>query len=265
VRARAAAFRDGATGVAVIDGAEPGMAGLEARIRAMVAGGDDEDALPVVELPATARHDALAIILSGDGGWRDLDRTIGEILQSQGVPTLGLDSLRYFWTRRSPEETARDLGGLIHRYTEQWGVGNVLLVGYSFGADVLPDAYLALDPDARGKVRQISLLGLSGAADWEITVTGWLGSSSSAATPTMPALKQLPPDLVQCIYGAKETDSPCPGLDGSGAEVIRTEGGHHFDGNYKALADAILAGLERRAAETPAAATAGAGQEATSK
>ena len=249
VRDRVEAFHNAATGVTVVEGADPTVAGLEHRIRDMAgAAGSAGSGLPVIELPAAARHGALAIVLSGDGGWRDLDRTIGGILQSEGVPTLGLDSLRYFWSKRTPQETARDLSALIRDYTAKWQVEDVVLVGYSFGADVLPDTYLALDPDARARVREISLLGLSPAADWEITVSGWLGSSSGEATPTGPGLAGLPPALVQCIYGAAETDSPCPGLAAAGAEIIETRGGHHFDGNYKALADAILAGLDRRRA-----------------
>ena len=39
--------------------------------------------LPLIELPAEPSGPLLAIVLSGDGGWRDLDKTISEKLQSQ--------------------------------------------------------------------------------------------------------------------------------------------------------------------------------------
>ena len=51
---------------------------------------------------------------------------------------------------------------------------------------------------------------------------------------------------VQCVYGADEDDTACRSLQGK-AEVIRTSGGHHFDGNYDALAQRILDGLRQRA------------------
>ncbi|HVL21801.1 MAG TPA: AcvB/VirJ family lysyl-phosphatidylglycerol hydrolase, partial [Amaricoccus sp.] len=161
-----------------------------------------------------------------------------------------------FWSKRTPEETARDLADLIRGYTAKWGVADVLLAGYSFGADVLPDAFLALPPEVQARVRQVSLLGLSPQADWEITVAALLDEPSQPATPTPPSLARLPADRVQCIYGAAETDSPCPALAAAGAEIIETKGGHHFDGNYQALADAILAGLDRRRAPPPAGAPA---------
>ena len=89
-------------------------------------------------------------------------------------------------------------------------------------------------------------LGIAETADWQITVSGWLGSASSDARPVEPALAGLPPALVQCFYGREEKDSACPALAGSGAEVIETRGGHHFDGDYRALAADILDGLARR-------------------
>jgi type IV secretory pathway VirJ component len=36
------------------------------------------------------------------------------------------------------------------------------------------------------------------------------------------------------------------GPDGTEVEVVRTEGGHHFDGDYEALAAKILAGAKQR-------------------
>ena len=45
---------------------------------------------------------------------------------------------------------------------------------------------------------------------------------------------------VLCIYGEEETDSLCPMLDARHATLVKLKGGHHFDGDYSALAGAIL-------------------------
>jgi type IV secretory pathway VirJ component len=207
------------------------------------------DNLPLVELPAVPRGPLLAIILSGDGGWRDLDKTIAEALQSDGISVVGWDSLRYFWSQKSSEQIARDLGAVIDTYASRWGASKVALVGYSFGADVLPFAYDHLPPDAKARVVQLSLLGFSTAADFEIRVAGWLGEPPGKdALPTAPALAPIDPAMIQCFYGATETDSACPLLQANGkAEVIQTAGGHHFDKDYGALARRILDGFRRRA------------------
>ena len=203
--------------------------------------------LPLIEMPATERGPFLAIVLSGDGGWRDLDKTIAERLQSAGVSVVGWDCLRYFWSRRSPEQTARDLAAVIETYAARWQATKVALIGYSFGADVMPFAYDRLPDAAKRRVVQLSLLGFSDAADFEIRVAGWLGAAASKdALPTAPALAPIDPGMIQCFYGADEDDSACPALQGR-AEVIRTAGGHHFDGDYGALAARTLDGLRRRA------------------
>jgi len=108
--------------------------------------------LPLVELPAEPRGPLLAIVLSGDGGWRDVDSAIAQKLQTDGVSVVGWDSLRYFWSKKSPEQTARDLGAVIDTYTSRWGASKIALIGYSFGADVLPFAYDHLSPEAKVRV-----------------------------------------------------------------------------------------------------------------
>lgn len=57
--------------------------------------GDVSD-LPLIELRAAQPTDLLAIVISGDGGWRDLDKTMALALQRDGVSVVGIDSLRYF-------------------------------------------------------------------------------------------------------------------------------------------------------------------------
>ena len=69
--------------------------------------------LPLTELPTSYPSPLLAIVVSGDGGWRDLDKVIAEDLSRDGVSVVGWDSLRYFWSYETPEETARDLAAVI--------------------------------------------------------------------------------------------------------------------------------------------------------
>ena len=203
--------------------------------------------LPLIELPAEQSGPLLAIVLSGDGGWRDIDKTVSEKLQSAGVSVVGWDCLRYFWSRKSPEQVARDLGAVVDTFLSRWGGSKVVLVGYSFGADVLPFAYDRLSPETKSHIVQLSLLGFSTAADFEIRVAGLVGAGpSKEALPTEPTLAPIDPTMIQCFYGADEDDTACRSLQGK-AEVIRTAGGHHFDGNYGALAQRILDGLRQRA------------------
>jgi type IV secretory pathway VirJ component len=205
------------------------------------------DDLPLVELPPATLGAPLVIILSGDGGWRDIDKGIAGALQKHGLAVLGWDSLHYFWGAKTPDELGRDLARAIVFYCDKWRAPKVVLVGYSFGADVIPFAVNHLPPDLRRRIVQISLLAFSTKADFEIHVSGWLGAGpSDTALATVPEMARIDPNLVQCFYGAEETESACPALVAVGAEVVKTGGGHHLGGDYAALAARIAEGLAHR-------------------
>jgi type IV secretory pathway VirJ component len=218
-------------------------------LRVVTESEEDISDLPLVELPAAQPTDMLAIVISGDGGWRDLDKTIAEALQKQGVAVVGWDSLRYFWSERPPAQTSRDLARVIRTYGARWHAKHIALVGYSFGADVMPFAYNRLPDALREKVSYMSLLGFAPDADFQIRVTGWLGMpASDKALPVQPELAKVPPSIVQCIYGADEKDTLCPALVNTGIDVVKTSGSHHFDGDYGALAGKIIDGWKKEIA-----------------
>ena len=43
-----------------------------------------------------------------------------------------------------------------------------------------------------------------------------------------------------CLYGEREKDTLCRGLDRQLATAVSLPGAHHFGGDYGAIADAIL-------------------------
>lgn len=248
VRARAAAFAGGRPGIRLADEpqATPALAlahGLAAHAPASGAAAVAD--LPLVELAVAHPADTFAVLYSGDGGWRDLDKQVAAILQRNGLPVVGVDVLRYFWARRTPEQGARDLGRIIAAYRRKWGADKVVLIGYSFGADVLPALYNRLPAADRAAVVQLSLLGFAATADFEVTVAGWLKQPGDDMLPTLPELRRIDPGRVQCFYGEDDDTAACPQA-GDGVELIRTAGSHHFDGDYEALAQRILQGLQRR-------------------
>jgi type IV secretory pathway VirJ component len=203
--------------------------------------------LPLTVLKATPAFDTMAVVYSGDGGWRDIDKQVAGALQQRGIPVVGVDSLRYFWSERKPQETADDLSRIIDAFRKEWNVKHVLLVGYSFGADILPATYNLLPPEDRARVPLLTLMALSHEVDYEVSVTGWLGvAGEGAGGDPLDDIAKIDSKLVQCISGTEEDDDPCPTLKSSGVESIAIDGGHHFDGDYEALADRIVNGLKAR-------------------
>ena len=222
---------------------------MEPHLQQRDSGADSVADLPLVELPAAHPGDRLAIVMSGDGGWLTLDRTIAQTLQKQGVSVIGWDSLRYFWNPKTPQQTAHDLARVLDRYSTRWHAKYFALIGYSFGADVMPFAYNRLPDALRTKVSYLSLLGPGRTADFQIHVTGLLGlPPSKMALRAEPEIAKVPPAQVQCIYGADERDTLCPSLAASGVSVVRTSGGANLNRDYASLSKTILDGWKWQAA-----------------
>jgi type IV secretory pathway VirJ component len=198
--------------------------------------------LPVIEVaaqPSAAPSDAFAIIMSGDGGWAGLDQDIAAALSATGIPVVGLDSLRYYWTARTPQSLAADTDRMIRYYLSHFGKKRVLLIGYSQGADVLPFAINRLPEATRQRVALAAILGMSEHALFEFHVSSWISDSNSGPA-TLPEVNRITGIPVLCVYGEDESDSLCPKLDAHKFTVVKLKGGHHFDGDYAALAQHIL-------------------------
>lgn len=197
--------------------------------------------LPLVEVPVEQPGRTFAVIVSGDGGWASIDKSLADSLASAGIPTVGLDALHYFWTRRTADEMGRDLTAIVQHYRAAWHRDRVLLIGYSRGADVLPFMASRLPADLRDHVALVALLGAEHGIEFEFRVSDWLpGSMQDATHKVLPEVEKLTGYRVLCIYGADEPAPLCPDLDAARFTVHRMTGGHHFGGDYRALAGLIL-------------------------
>src|SRR6185295_16456228 len=136
--------------------------------------GDLRD-LPLTEVPARhAGKDAMAVIVSGSGGYVGLDRKMGNNLAERGVPVVGLSSLAYFWQPRDPDGSAHDLARILDHYLAAWHKSRAIVVGYSQGADVLPFMVDRLPDELRSRVRLIALIGPDGGARFDLHPDGWI-------------------------------------------------------------------------------------------
>jgi len=214
--------------------------------------------------PPAGHDDVLAVFYSGDGGWRDLDQQLGKRLQAHGVPVLGISCLDYYWRMRTPEQSARDLDALISKYTATLHKQKVWLIGFSFGADVLPTIVNKLSPANRARITQLVLLSPSQDVNFEIEMEGyimvrenWLKTHLQEAKqwinpvphyPALPPLEALqgkPP--VICYYGRDDSDDTVcsdPKLP-KWMKVYVMPGDHHFDYNYDGLAVRMIGDLPK--------------------
>jgi len=192
-------------------------------------------------VPATheENRDTLAILLTGDGGWADIDKSLAAGLSAHGVPVVGWSSLGYYWTPRSPAGAAADLKRIIEHYTTAWRRSRVLIVGYSFGADVAPFLVNRLPESVKARVTALTLLGPSAAASFEFHVTHWLVGGGDARYPVRPEVERSSAP-VTCVTATDEADSVCRDIRAAHVRIASVGRGHHFSGEYGQLVNLIL-------------------------
>jgi type IV secretory pathway VirJ component len=181
----------------------------------------------------------MAVILSGDGGWAEIDKSLAAGLAVAGIPVVGWSSLDYYWSPRTPEEASADLARIVEHYARTWNRSRVMVIGYSFGADVSPFLVNRLPSSAKARVARVVLLGPSQTAAFEFHVASWLGRGGDTRFPTRPEIEHL--DVpVTCVSGAEEADSVCRTASNPHLRAETVGAGHHFGGDYKRLVGLLL-------------------------
>jgi type IV secretory pathway VirJ component len=209
---------------------------------AAVVGGEPPPLEKTLTLPAQTPSPGahFAILASGDGGWAEMDRELACRLAAADVPVVGWNSRAYYWTRRTPEEAAQDLGRLITRFRAEWHRPKVLLIGYSRGADVLPFLVSRLRLEDRAFVHSVVLLGPGEQVDFEIHLTDYLRDSNPRTALPVPAeigrLRGLP---VLVIYGDEDKSSCGAALPANVGRIVAVPGDHHFNRDYDRLGQLI--------------------------
>jgi len=203
--------------------------------------------LPLRDFPVGDLHGQFAIILTGDGGWRRLDDQIAKRLRENGVPVAGFLVPDFFREQKLPDEAACALERTIRYYQALWKTDRVMLIGYSRGADVLPFMASRLPADVRASIDVIAFLGLESSIDFQYHPS-WipLYHPHGAQVSVLPEVRKLNGLNLLCVYGEKEKDTLCRQLSPAEAAIVREKGGHHFAGDYRKIADTILAAAKKK-------------------
>ena len=151
--------------------------------------------LPLVEIPSKASDTQyIAVLISGDGGWNVTERGISQSLSDHGIPVVGLNSLHYFWKKRTPEESSKDLERVLRNYLGLWKKNNCIIVGYSLGADVMPFMISRLPQDLYNRVQLMVFLGPSTFVNFQFHMSEWIGNfHDKDALQILPEVKKLKP------------------------------------------------------------------------
>lgn len=205
--------------------------------------------LPLHEVRSTAPCGSrLALLLTGDGGWAGIDRDIARTLADSGVAVVGFDLATYLRVRRTPAEVAHAAARILTHYLATWDRRRIVVVGYSRGAEIAPFLVRGLPDSLQARIDLVAMLGLATRAGFHVTLLDLLKSTSNPKDPPVePEIQALGQARIPmlCVYGTEEVESYCRDAPEGLMSRIGKSGGHHFDGDHRALARDILAALPR--------------------
>ncbi|MGQ2929046.1 MAG: AcvB/VirJ family lysyl-phosphatidylglycerol hydrolase, partial [Sphingopyxis sp.] len=152
------------------------------------------------------------VMLSGDMGNRvGMTPRVAARLGARGYAIVTINSLTYFSPRRTPEETAELIKTAMVRAMKLGKTDHVVLIGQSFGADMLHAGLARFSAAARQPIRSVVLIVPGEDIIFRaspIELAG-LETPDQRAYPTASRLRWVP---VTCIHGADEAGSLCPEL-----------------------------------------------------
>jgi len=184
------------------------------------------------------------VMLSGDMGDRvGMTPKIAERLHSRGYAIVTVNSLSYFSPGRTAPEAAALVAGAMHRAMALGRTDRIVLIGQSFGADMLHAALAEFSERARRPISAVVLVVPGHDIIFRASPIELAGfeTPDALAWPTASRLTWAP---VTCIRGAKEHNSLCPELSMPNVQRIVLPGGHPLRGDDAALAAAILPAIE---------------------
>ncbi len=185
------------------------------------------------------------VMLSGDMGNRfGMTPKISRRLNERGYAVVTVNSLRYFSARRTPQETAALIRQAMQRAMALGRTDAVVLIGQSFGADMVHAGLAQFTAPERAPIRSVVLVVPGNDIVFRaspIELAG-LETPDQRAYPTASRLNWVP---VTCVRGMEETNSLCPELYGSNVRRITLPGGHKLHSDDATLEAVILPAIQQ--------------------
>lgn len=182
----------------------------------------------------------IVFFISGDGGWKTFERVICKNLAENGMPSIGLDALKYFWNEKQPKQVAEDISTAITHYMKQWDRNSFVLVGYSFGASIVPFIANNFTVEMKENIKGVYCFSPDKTGDFEVHIADMLSFDRIEKYDVLTELKLIAPLKPVCIFGSKENGNLQRLFLNKGIKVESLPGEHHFNNDYNAIADIIL-------------------------
>ncbi len=198
--------------------------------------------LPVTEFVSERNERSMPVIyISGDGGINTFSESLCKELVKNEFSVAALDSKKYFWTAKNPDEFTSDIEYLANYYMEQWRSNSFVLIGYSFGADVSAFVPRRISKDILDKMKALILLVPYASTDFEIKIMDMMGNNSVERKYNIPdELNAIHDHKILCLFPEDEEDTIKNSLHNKNIKIKVLPGEHRFDNDYTALVKTVF-------------------------
>lgn len=203
--------------------------------------------------PNASRPRLAAVFVSGDIGFNfGMGPHIARRLADDGIPVIGVNALTYFRQGRSVGEVEALIAAAIRRALALGPAERVVLIGQSYGADMVQVGLTRLLQPLRRKIALVALIVPTDAIHYRISpgeMLGWTAPDADA----MATARRLDWVPTICIYGQTEKDSPCPRLTQRNVRAVALPGGHGLHQDSGAVHAELSRAIAHIAERSPAA------------
>lgn len=196
--------------------------------------------LPVREWASPVKSKPLIFYISGDGGMNKFSNSLCGALNAKGFDVIALDAKSYFWEKKTPDQTTRDISGILLSKIAGRQNQQIVFVGYSFGADVLPFVLNRLPATLHNKVGIAFIMASSGSTDFEIHVFDMFGSGKKRSMDVIPEINRLSNYEVVIISSSDDQELNTRQITLKNYHTETLPGGHHFNGDTNEIVSRIL-------------------------
>lgn len=202
-------------------------------------------------VPASIPRDGgtVAVFFSGDMGFNaGMGPVIASHMAQGGLPVLGVNSLTAFAQRRTPQETGHLVQEAVRRALALPGARRVMLVGQSFGANMLLAGLGRLPLPERRRIAMVALVVPARSMLYRATPGGVFDFDDDG--PALPAARALDWAPVLCVHGQEESGSLCPLWHQANIRRIALPGGHFLNDDSALVARTLLRALTANIAKS---------------
>lgn len=196
------------------------------------------------DFPVTTWNDnsdkPIIFYISGDAGFNSFSKSFAANLHAYGNDVFALNSKQYFWKKRTPLEAAQDCEKYLKNVIKNRKNKKIILLGFSYGADVSPFIYNRMDPEFQKSISQLIIIGPSKVNDFEIHLSEYILGEKEYGFSVLHEinnLKNVPFTLI--VSDFEFYHFPINQITLKDYQFLHINGDHHYGGNTKMLAEKV--------------------------